>query len=65
MTVAYDEGLYYYKASPAEDLTATCGLYLFTDPDKLVEIELTHLDISCEDGGLLSVIFRKLILSSL
>ena len=35
-------------------LGATCGLYFITDPDKRIEIEITHLQVSC-DGGVLSV----------
>jgi len=36
---------------------ATCGLYLITDPERQIEIEMLHMDISCEDGGLISVGF--------
>lgn len=33
----------------------TCGLYLITDPERQVEIEVTHIDVSCDEGGLISV----------
>jgi len=57
MTVTSKDGLFYYKAIPQEGHVAgtTCGLYLITDPNFLVEIEIVHLDLSCEGGGLISV----------
>lgn len=57
MTVTSKEGLFYYKASPKEEHVpgTTCGLYLITDPNFLVEIEVVHLDLTCEDGAVISV----------
>ena len=32
-----------------------CGVYFMTDPDKVVEVEVEYMDVSCEFGGLLGV----------
>lgn len=66
MMVTSKDGLFYYKSSPKEDFMpeSTCGLYLITDPERQIEIEMLHMDISCEDGGLISVsldIIRRII----
>ena len=55
ITVTSKHGNFQYKAS-SNDMTlgATCGLYFITDPDKRIEIEITHLELSCE-GGIISV----------
>lgn len=57
MTVTSKDGHFYYKASPKDEVEpgTTCGLYLITDPERQIEIELLHVDVSCEDGGLISV----------
>lgn len=34
---------------------AVCGLYVVTDPGKLIEITIKKLDVSCESGGLMAV----------
>lgn len=60
--VTSKSGLFYYKANAVQDYGETCGLYLITDPGRRIEIELTHLDVSCQDGGLLSVIRKTFIL---
>lgn len=39
-----------------------CGLYVVTDPEKLVEITIKMMDVSCESGGLMAVI--KLLMSN-
>lgn len=56
ITVTSKHGNFHYKAS-ADDMSlgATCGLYFITDPDKRIEIEITHLQVSC-DGGVLSIV---------
>jgi len=54
--VTSKSGLFYYKANAVQDYGETCGLYLITDPGRRIEIELTHLDVSCQDGGLLSMV---------
>ncbi|KAK4016242.1 corticotropin-releasing factor-binding protein [Daphnia magna] len=58
MTVTSKDGHFYYKASPKDEVEpgTTCGLYLITDPERQIEIELLHVDVSCEDGGLISVV---------
>lgn len=53
MTVTSEEGHYFYKAG-TDDVTV-CGVYLLTDPDKLVEIYFDYIDVPCETGGLISV----------
>lgn len=40
------------QASP--DLTV-CGLYVVSDPYKVAEITVKHMDIPCESGGLMAV----------
>ena len=57
MTVTSKDGHFYYKSSLKEDvgLGVTCGLFLITDPERQVEIEMLHMDVSCEEGGLISV----------
>jgi hypothetical protein len=39
-----------------------CGVYLMTDPDKVVEVEVEFTDASCELGNLLGV-SQNIILS--
>nr|CAH0110674.1 unnamed protein product [Daphnia galeata] len=58
MTVTSKDGHFYYKASPKDEVEpgTTCGLYLITDPERIIEIELIHVDVSCENGGLISVV---------
>lgn len=57
MTVTSKDGHFYYKSNPQDEvpLGMTCGLYLITDPERQVEIEITHIDVSCDAGGLISV----------
>ncbi|RZF47930.1 hypothetical protein LSTR_LSTR008734 [Laodelphax striatellus] len=51
--VASEEGHYYYKTTSLEEPT-TCGVFLLTDADKLVEIYFDYIDLPCEGGGLIS-----------
>lgn len=42
-----------------------CGVYIVTDPNKVVEVTVKYLDVSCEFGGLVGVssankIFKKI-----
>lgn len=37
-----------------EPLT-TCGLYIITDPNKIIEISIKYLDANCGTGNLLAV----------
>lgn len=53
MTVTSKEGHFSYVAK--KFLGMACGLYLIADPEQQIEIEMIHVDVSCEDGGLISV----------
>lgn len=67
MHVAMKEGDYYYEKTPrrlnepeeSEDVLKSamnvCGLYVVTDPDKLVEITINKMDVNCDAGGLMGV----------
>lgn len=62
MHVASEEGNFSFKKSPtqgvdrisAADMTI-CGLYVIAPPEKLVEISVKYLQVSCDSGGLLAV----------
>lgn len=47
------EGMQLVEAEPEEP--QVCGVYFMTEPDKVVEVEIEFMDISCELGGLLGV----------
>lgn len=47
------EGLQIAEAETSEP--QVCGVYFLTDPDKVIEIEIEFMDVSCELGGLLGV----------
>ena len=34
-----------------------CGLYFVTDPDKVVEVTVKNMDVNCDTGGLMAVIY--------
>lgn len=55
--VTSEEGHFYYKATGDE--STVCGVYLLTDPDKMVEIYFDYLDVPCQTGGLISVWFSS------
>lgn len=61
MTVTSKDGHFYFKSSPKDEIMpgTTCGLFLITDPERQIEIELLHVDVSCEDGGLISVNYHN------
>jgi hypothetical protein len=52
VTVASEEGQYFFKGDTGGEV---CGLYLLTDPDRRVQLNLDYLDIPCATGGLVSV----------
>ena len=53
MTVSSsEEGVWEYRSDGRDQ---TCGLYLVTNPDMLIQIEIIELDVDCESGGLLVV----------
>lgn len=72
MHVTSEDGDFFYKKVPhlisssmqdsisIVDATTTetsvCGLYIVTDPDKVVEISIKHLDVDCETGGLMAFV---------
>lgn len=60
MTITSDEGHFYYKSGSNDPVV--CGVYLLTDPDKIVEIYFDYIDVPCESGGLISVSRPKLFL---
>ena len=48
MTVSSsEEGVWQFTSDGREE---TCGLYLVTNPDMLIEIEIIDLDVDCETG---------------
>lgn len=71
MDVRSDEGIFKYlkiprfistpKHSKLIDITSieesmqVCGLFLFTEPDKIIEVHIRQMDVDCETGGLMSV----------
>lgn len=52
--VTSEEGHFYYKSAGGED-TPACGVFLITDPDKMVEVYFDYLDVPCSTAGLVSV----------
>jgi hypothetical protein len=46
------EGVHLVEIEPSEQV---CGVYFVTDPDKVVEVEVEMMDVSCDLGGLLGV----------
>lgn len=63
MHVASEEGDYAFKKVLHRNQrvnkqidTTVCGLYILTDPDKIVEISIKYLDVNCNAGGLMAVI---------
>jgi hypothetical protein len=51
---APSEGLHLVEMDQPNE-QQVCGVYLMTDPDKIVEVEVEFSDVSCEFGGLLGV----------
>lgn len=63
-----EEGIYVYRKSLkrtghprviekfGENADQVCGLYLMTDPDKVIEVDVKFTDLSCEMENLVSVI---------
>lgn len=71
MQVTSEEGIFVYRKnlnrngfsriidSFSENTEQVCGLYLMTDPDKVIEIDVKFSDLNCELENLVSV--RKII----
>lgn len=71
MEVRSDEGIFKYSKSPRfistpkhsklidigmlQDSMEVCGLYLFAEPDKIIEVNIREMDADCESGALMSV----------
>lgn len=71
MDVRSDEGIFKYLKIPRfistpkhsklidiasiEESMQVCGLFLFTEPDKIIEVHIRQMDVDCETGGLMSV----------
>lgn len=62
MHVASEEGDYSFKKVlhmsqrvTQQIDTTVCGLYVLTDPNKIVEISIKYLDVNCDAGGLMAV----------
>ena len=48
MTVSSkEEGVWSYTSDGRQE---TCGLYLVTIPDMVVELEILDMNVNCEDG---------------
>lgn len=54
MLVTSKEGHFFFKSRSTEPVA--CGVYLLTDPDKIVEVYFDYLDVPCETGGLVSFV---------
>ena len=58
MTVSAREGEYQFRAGAgagAADGGETCGFFIVGDADQIVKVEMTEIDVSCGDGGLVVV----------
>jgi hypothetical protein len=51
------DGIHLMEADLGEP--QVCGVYFMTDPDKVVEVEVEFMDVSCDLEGLLGVRTRK------
>lgn len=54
MLVTSEPGHYFFK-SVGDDPTV-CGVYLMTDPDKIIQLQFDYLDLPCNTGGLVSFV---------
>lgn len=58
MQVVSEEGDYSFKKVLNLEDPSTCGLYVVTDPNKVVEISMKYLDVNCDTGALMAVKIR-------
>ena len=57
MTVSSNqEGLWEFRSDGSPE---TCGLYLVTNPDMLIELEIIENDIDCQSGMVVVIFIRK------
>lgn len=54
MHLVSEEGVFYYKEMTNPD-GSVCGIYIYGEPDQIVEIQFNYLDVTCENGGLVVV----------
>lgn len=54
MHLVSEEGEFYYKERTNPD-GSVCGIYIYGEPDQIVEIQFNYLDVTCENGGLVVV----------
>ena len=60
VTVSAREGEYQFRAGAgAADGGETCGFFIVGDADQIVKVEMTEIDVSCGDGGLVVVSRRE------
>ena len=57
MTVSAREGEYQFRAGAGAGAVGgeTCGFFIVGDADQIVKVEMTEIDVSCGDGGLVVV----------
>lgn len=62
MHVTSEEGDFKFRTVPSNLIeddeglnSAVCGLYVISEPDKVVEIVVKNYDVSCVSGGLMGV----------
>lgn len=49
-----DDGQFFHKATIIDG--KACGVFLFTEPDQLIELHFNYIDVPCENGGLVSFV---------
>ena len=57
MTVSAREGEYQFRAGAVGG--ETCGFFIVGDADQIVRVEMTEIEVSCGDGGLVVVSRRE------
>ena len=48
------DGTYYIKSS-GDGSSETCGLYLFSDANTVIEVQLGYMNVPCQTGGKIAV----------
>ena len=59
MTVSAREGEYQFRAGADAGDGETCGFFIVGDADQIVKVDMTEIDVSCGDGGLIVVSRRE------
>ena len=60
VTVSAREGEYQFRAGADAGGGETCGFFIVGDADQVVKVEMTEIDVSCGDGGLVVVSRKRL-----